>query len=148
MREMPTLRATMRSGGRGDFGRALLALVEDPNLRNLTEALFMADDSNQAAIERALPGALEIVRTMYNEWPGDCTLALVNQFKALAYLDEETDNPHLLDLKTGEPKCSAFRQDLEDVCARDLELLDAETYPQEPEVPACMEAALREKGVG
>lgn len=97
-----TLRECMKAGRRGNFGAALLALVEQPSITTLSEALARADDGNIAAIERALPGALAICRTIYNDWPSNWAGGLKGQFRALPFLDEEVENPFAIDLKTGE----------------------------------------------
>lgn len=94
----------MKNGRRGGFGVALLALVEKPSLTTLTEALGKADDDNQAAIERALPGALAICRIIYNDWPRNWNIGLVEQFRSLSQLDDDVEDPYAIDLLAGGPK--------------------------------------------
>ena len=90
----PTLREVMASGAKGDFARALLAIYDGANARNLANALRRADEDNRDQVLAALVEAIcrpRLQHTLRKQYPG------------LFRLNERLPDPYSFDLRGKKP---------------------------------------------
>jgi hypothetical protein len=99
-----TLRECIESGGRGDFARELLKAYDSPTFENLRKAWGRADGETRAKLEKARPGLEALILAMYafEDSDEDDSEDLACAFPGLLELETDFENPHAIDLRTGE----------------------------------------------